>query len=36
MANYFKFKKWLEKKKKGKYLALVSFESNNVEIPSNT
>jgi len=32
----FKFKNWLEKKKKGNPLALVCFESNLVDVPSNT
>ena len=32
----FKFKKWLEKKKKGNPLALVCFESNNINVPSNS
>ena len=35
-ADCFKFKNWLEKKKKGNPLALVCFESNLVDVPSNT
>ena len=35
-ANYFKFKKWFEKKKKGNHLALVCFGLNDIEVPSNT
>ena len=36
-ADCFKFKKWLEnKKKKGNPLDLVYFESNNIDIPSNS
>ena len=35
-AYCFKFKNWLEKKKKGNPLALVCFELNLVDVPSNT
>ena len=35
-ADCFKYKKWLEKKKKGTLLALVCFESNTVEVSSDT
>jgi len=35
-VDCFKFKNWLEKKKRGKPLALVCFESNLVDVPSNT
>ena len=35
-ADCFKFKKWLEQKRKGNPLALVCFESNNIDVPSNS
>jgi len=35
-ANCFKLKNWLEKKKKGNPLTLICFESNLVDVPSNS